>query len=455
MGSFADGMKMGQSAYQMALNNQRRDEKDARERVLQTREDDLYARYQAQVKDEDEAVKNYGLLTTRGKANEPAIRANREANQAGLDAAINNITQGQPVAQPQYAPLQQEYTPASDLDKNQGLQAISRARRDWNGVASLQDKEKTINTDAGRKAEFKRLSTLKPDELASELGGEFSKDGSGVDAMLTYDPKANKFLFASNIPGMPSQSLSRAELMNYGLGVWEAGNGDIKAGMSALMGILKTKRETDNTNYTRAAGLATGNADLHFKGLNAQDAASRTAIVAGNAKTQRQRPTSLLEFVDSSGETVLLDQNQLKFRADGAAIIPAGLRPKTARSPDDTKAYREAMMTLGPRPAQRTGMFGGVDDKGSQQWDRQRDYVNQVFGRGQGQPPLSATDTIIAERQKGRQQAQPQEQGLSGLSNEQLVGLSRKPRGVSSAEAAEAQRELDNRQSGPPTLKAW
>jgi len=254
---------------------------------------------------------------------------------------------------------------------------------------------------------------------------------------------------------MPSQSLSRAELMNYGLGVWEAGNGDIKAGMSALMGILKTKSEMDDANYTRAAGLAAGNADLHFKGLDAQDAASRTAIAEGNAKAQRQGLTRLLEFVDPSGETVLLDQNRLKFRDDGEAITPAGLRPKTARSPDDTKAYLEAMMALGPRPAQRTGMFGGVDDKGGKQWDRQRDYVNQVFGRGQGQPPLSATDRIIAERLKGRQQAQTQEQDLSGLSNEQLVGLSRKPRGVSSAEAAEAQRELDNRLSGPPTLKAW
>ena len=141
MGSFADGMKMGQNAYQMSLDNERQAAKDAREKVIQGREDATYERAQGQIKDEDAAVQQYGLLTTQGKRNDAGI----QANDVDFEKAVQATGQGLPM--PAAAPQQPEWTPATDLDRNQGLQGISRARRDWNGVAALQKEEKGLKWD--------------------------------------------------------------------------------------------------------------------------------------------------------------------------------------------------------------------------------------------------------------------------------------------------------------------
>lgn len=170
----------------------------------------------------------------------------------------------------------------------------------------------------GRREEVKRLQSMKPEELVKELGAEFSKDGSGVDAMLTYDPKSKQFLFASNVPGMPSQVLSRAELVQYAMGVWEQGNGDYGAGLKQVIDTVKSQREIGNTNYGRAADLAGKSANLALK---QEDLANDRALIAVRAAMDRN--ARLVNVgVDENNRPIFIDPNRLQFNADGTAKLP-------------------------------------------------------------------------------------------------------------------------------------
>jgi hypothetical protein len=197
----------------------------------------------------------------------------------------------------------------------------------------------------GRKAEVQRLQALKPEELADALGGEFSKDGSGVDAMLAFDPKSNKYVFASKIPGIPTQVLSRAELLQYGMGVWEQGNGDYAAGLRQVLDTTKAQREIQNTNFTRSSALAKGDADLYQFGVKSDQDNQGLEIKKSLADAQvgyygqRGETGSLREFVNKEGQSVLVDISKLPRGNDGTVTMPIGLKPKTAKPEFSPQAY--------------------------------------------------------------------------------------------------------------------
>lgn len=120
------------------------------------------------------------------------------------------------------------------------------------------DRATAKELEANRRSYYQSLKAMKPEDLANSVGEGFSRDGSGVDAMLTYDDKSGKFMFASKVPGMGSRLLSRAELENYAMGVWEQGNGDFGRGMQMVMDTIKTQRdlsEKDRAEATNIAGL--------------------------------------------------------------------------------------------------------------------------------------------------------------------------------------------------------
>lgn len=156
-------------------------------------------------------------------------------------------------------------TAATEVEKEEALGRIAAARRDERGIRESRNTAKAMKVDEGRRAEFKRLQGMKPGEIA-DIFKEQNKDGSGFPGMLKFDEKANKFLFTSDIPGVPSQSLSRAELMQQMMGLWEAGNGDYAKGLDMMVQGAKAQRELDDKQYTRTAGVAQGNADLFWKG---------------------------------------------------------------------------------------------------------------------------------------------------------------------------------------------
>lgn len=209
---------------------------------------------------------------------------------------------------------------ASSVEMNEAAQRVALARRDLNAWQNLDDRNVKLTLEKGRRDQFKQYSSMKPEELASTLGGVFSDDPE-TPAMLDFDPKSRKFLLVSKVPGIPTQSLSKDELVQHAMGIWEAGNGDYNAGMSAILATVKTKRELADRAYTRSGDIAKANADVHFKGLSADNDATRTgndtkrlgleaqrladARARGAAQDAREKilgPTK--EMLDKDGNTV-------------------------------------------------------------------------------------------------------------------------------------------------------
>lgn len=299
---------MGQQAYQQNINNKRQKEIDARtaeefgwrrneeerRRAAQLREDEAFANLentQAGISPDQVAAvgQTYGMKPQQVAQSLRAGGATGLQSQlTGYDTPDSYDLQNAPA--PRGVGLVQRKASESDVER--ALGGVSMARRDTAGIRASQQNIKKLDLDAGRRAEMKRLQGLKDDELADLLGDEFSRDGSGVDAMLTFDPKQKKYLFASKIPGFPSQVLSKPELLNYAMGLWEAGNGDISAGLQTQLATITAQRGLKNQDYTRADALARGNADLHFKGLAAANDAERTGIARASARSAQSRAES-------------------------------------------------------------------------------------------------------------------------------------------------------------------
>lgn len=259
-----------------------------------------------------------------------------------------------------YADIIGREDPIKGEELRMSAERYARETKDYN---EQQDIKK------GRREEVKRLQGLKPDELVNELGAEFSKDGSGIDAMLTYDPKSKQFLFASNVPGMPSQVLSRAELIQYAMGVWEQGNGDYGAGLKQVIDTVKAQREIGNTNYTRAADLAGKSANLGLKLEDLANDRQRTAAIAA-----RDRSSRIVNVgVDENNRPIFVDPNQLQMNPDGTVRLPdnvQGLRQPQQLSDVDKLLLGKALDVLETLPedasqAERDNVFRrfGLDPK--------------------------------------------------------------------------------------------
>lgn len=179
-------------------------------------------------------------------------------------------------------------TAATDVDLEQALGAVASAQRDVRGIRESKTNVKNLKLDEGRKTEFKRLQSMSPEDLVNTFEKE-NRDGSGVNAMLDFDPKLNKFVFVSKIPGVPTQVLSRAELMQQMMGLWEAGNGDYSKGLDILVKGAETERALADKTYNRTAGVAQGNADLHWKNRQYGLSAEQLSISRDNLNLARER----------------------------------------------------------------------------------------------------------------------------------------------------------------------
>lgn len=217
---------------------------------------------------------------------------------------------------------------------------IARDERDAKEASwREQDRTEQQNLKQARKDYYSNISKLNGNELASELGGMFSQDGSGINAMLTYDKKNNQFVLASNEPGFPTRTLTKAELLNGAMGVWEQGNGDFTRGMEMVMGTIRAQRELQDKDYARSAGLATGNADLYFKGLGAQNDAARTALAGKTAAAARENPlTAKLGAIESAlGRKLTPDE----------ILLATGVRERPQFTPKDVVTTAQGLVESG------------------------------------------------------------------------------------------------------------
>lgn len=356
MSAFARGFSMGQTAYQQMLDNKDREERRERER----REFEWRAAEQARLAEararEDAA---FAELTNTQMGLQPATAAKITetygmtpqqiaAAGAGLKQKLAEYDvpdswdlQGGVASQPsgdvtgattrppeapglvprRFTADQVELVAPSQLDMERALGRVAIARRDTAGIRASLDKQQALELDRKRKEYLKRLENMSPEELAKELGGMFSADGSGVEAMLTWAPDKKQFLWASNIPGFPSRTLTKAELINGAMAIWEQGNGDYNAGMQKLLDIVKTQRDLRNADRAESIALAKNAADLFYKDRE---------LASADLYRQRSLGRDIREFVNDRGETVVLDMNRVPVAPDGQYQIPPGLRPKNA-----------------------------------------------------------------------------------------------------------------------------
>lgn len=250
--------------------------------------------------------------------------------------------------------------PIKAMGLMQSIEGLDQARTTFNNQQT--DREEARALLKNRRSEYERLSKLEGDALAEEIGGAFSRDGSGVSAMLTFDPKQNKYLFTSKEPGVPSATLSRAELLNYAMGLWEQGNGDFNKGLEMALSSVRAQRDMDNQAFDRSARMAQGNADLFWKGRNysLEDWYKRQSVendrarigIAREGLAVQRGAMSRPQYVgnDASGQPVYIDMASAPRDRDGRIRLPGGisaLKPSVEMTDREKLAFAAAHKTLG------------------------------------------------------------------------------------------------------------
>lgn len=277
------------------------------------------------------------------------------------------------------------------------------------------DRREAKDLIKARRDEFNRLSALAdkdPDALAHQLGDAFSRDGSGVNAMLVFDPRQNKYIFASKIPGMPTQTLSKSELLNHAMGLWEAGNGDYQAGLNAQLNTVRSMRELSREDKRDAKDAATGNADLYWKnrlyqlqaaGLDIQRA--HLKIAQEKAEMDSRQPVGVSQgfTVGANGQLTPAITGLSYSRKSGeyAPIVQEmpdakGFIPASALNPQAIAKQVEGMVGL---PTGRQDPSTGKREVYTPETARAA-VMQQIVSQYQGAPaaPAVSPDVIAAMR---------------------------------------------------------
>lgn len=213
--------------------------------------------------------------------------------------------------------------------------AITRDKRDDTKFGwEVSDRTTAEKLKTGRRDYFSKINGMSDEELAQHVGGSFSKDGSGIDAMLVFDPATRSHILASNIPGFPTQRLSREEILNKAMGIWETGNGDFDVGMQRVLDTIKTQRELGARNLEVSAGIARANADNYYKGREADNDDARVALTREQVGIQRRTAgrearnplTEKIKAMEAALDRKLTEKELSRaIGLGGAAVDPADL----------------------------------------------------------------------------------------------------------------------------------
>lgn len=285
--------------------------------------------------------------------------------------------------------------PKEAADRVASLAAMSG---DYAGVFSAQDRAAQARLKEARQAEFKRLQGMKDDEIA-QLFKETNADGSGVPAMVDFDPKTRKFLLVSQVPGVPSQTLSRAEMLQGLMSAWEAGNGDYTQGIKALVESAQNQRNLRNQDFERSGALARANADAYFRGLSADNDAARTSIARQGLGLQRDRAAAAdwlpVGVTDDKRGLVFYNRRTRQMEVESA---PAGVNAVTW--------FRRITGEGAPRPFSPTDYANAVKnftDAGAP-LEEARMLADQLFGRAPAVTPQAVLEMLKGmDRQAGQQ----------------------------------------------------
>lgn len=150
---------------------------------------------------------------------------------------------------------------------------------------------------------YARLSELPTADLVKEVG-HFINGDPDLPAMLTLQD--GRLYLDSRIPGLPTQEVSRADLINMAGQAFQSGNGDVRMGMQALLAQLEATQK-------RHEGALKTRAELAHK--DAQTANQLHQIDDRDARTRldRERTDSLIDYRDGQ-----LEQGGLRLGMDAA-----------------------------------------------------------------------------------------------------------------------------------------
>lgn len=321
----------------------------------------------------------YGGATGAAAVRDAAGDMNREQARMGLQRTVD------PTAAVRTRP-------ATDLEINQAAQRVALANRDLGAWSNIEGNSRALRVSDARKAELKRLNGMNYAELVGVFQ-ESINDNPGVPAMVDFDPETRKYLVVSKVPGVPTQSLSRAEMLQSMMGLWEAGNGDYNAGIQAVVAGAKGQREIQDKNFERSRTMAQGNAGLYFEGRKADNDDKRTANDSARLGLARQEAKRRAEmekmaggrvrqYEDKDGNIVERFEVMTPQGLDSREMpVPAGLRPYNPKGqsaevklPEDGTRVRDArsgqvltyaegvpLLAGGIPPSQRENKFAQLD----------------------------------------------------------------------------------------------
>ncbi|WP_395138273.1 hypothetical protein [Schlegelella aquatica] len=324
-------------------------------------------------------------------------------------------------------------TPKETADR---IAALAALKGDYAGLTAAQDRAARLERDAARQAEFKRLQGMKDDEIA-QLFKETNADGSGVPAMVDFDPKTRKFLLVSQVPGVPSQTLSRAEMLQGLMSAWEAGNGDYTQGIKALVESAQNQRALRNQDFERSTALAKANADAYFRGLAADNDAARTSIARQGLGLQRGAAAAAdwlpVGVTDDKRGLVFYNRRTRKMETES---VPAGV--------DAVTWFRRITGEGAPKPFNPTDYANAVKSfaDAGMPLEEARMQADQLFGRAPAATPQAVLEVLKnMDRQAGQQRgaaptvpAPPAPQGVNarlGVPTPELERLVREGRAPS------------------------
>jgi hypothetical protein len=390
MGAFQSGFQMGQSAWQQALDNKAREERDRREAEAHAqRMSEGGLRLKGLQRADNQAEQEYGLRQDWLSASQGVDRrATNAALDADFDQADALARQGAalPVAAPNVereAGLTRRIAAADIPNRERAIAGqLAAVRGDYASTTAIRKDQKDADWQTGFAAKMKEFDSMK-DEDRGALVQRLSYD-NGVPGFGTWTPGKGKMAgYLTYLPpsGDPVKLNSREAAQLYALG--QMMEVDPERALAAQEKVSDRVRAVAGQLFTAQTQGATGNnTAVHYAN---QDAAARerNSIALGAAKRADARAEAAeWKLIGTSKDgSKLLRYNERTGQMAEAAPPPGvsavevfrrvsgaqPTKPMPELSPRETEAHKSYLRALdntpGLAPAQRASLakYYGLD----------------------------------------------------------------------------------------------
>lgn len=435
MGAFASGFKLGQNAYQQGLDNKDRE-------GIRKRQDE---EFQWRAEDRARLSKDREGIDTAIKSFQATQGGIYDGTQAKFDSPMVGGEMGPQMepAMPNPAMGLKPRAPTA-LETNQGLAGIAGAQRDVNAMGRLATEAGTLRIDQKFNDAMKAYKG-DPDQIGSTIqyvnGNSKSltmgaPDKNGLVRMSIVTPDKNaEFIKLSKQD--QAQLYAAGSIMSddpkRALEIMSGINKNMAAAFAAENGL--TKLLADNTN-----DVSTKSASMSNDAKRTANDTARVGIAAGAAKraAENDRLGKLMPFVDANGQPTFGEAAMVGGQPTIRPVnVTGGLRMPPAQpsraQEAALKTYYESVAGMPEAPqAQRDKLAAQLG-------------ITQFVGGGGGLSFGGPAAGAPAGEPGAAAPVQVPGRPYYSEDTRKLEQIAKRPRGVSSGEAADAQRELDAR----------